>query len=93
MTPDTEKSGFGVEKNRQLGRGKIGASHRFNWSEESACLESCTALENHGHLSGGKATHCVSDIRHSVDSLALTHRCLTFDTAMSDIRQLVEKEL
>ena len=92
MTPDTEKSGFGVEKNRQLGRGKIGASHRFNWSEESACLESCTARENHGHLSGGKATHCVYDIRHTADSMALTNSCRTLGTTLYDIRHCVEKE-
>ena len=92
MSPDTEKSGFGVEKNRQSGPGKIGASHRLNWSEERATASGIFSTEKHGHMSGGKATHYVSDIRHSIDSLALTHRCLTFDTALSDIRQLVEKE-
>ena len=92
MTPDAEKKRSGLERNRQLGRGKIGASHRFNWSEESACLESCTALENHGHLSGGKATHCVYDIRHTADSIALTSRCMTLGTTLYDIRHSVEKE-
>ena len=82
MTPDTEKSGFGVEKNRQLGRGKIGASHRFNWSEESACLESCTARENHGHLSKGKATHTLYDIFQAADYMALTRCCMTLGTTL-----------
>jgi hypothetical protein len=47
-------------------------------------LEAFTALENHGHLRNGKATHYVYDIFQAADYMALNSRCLTFDTALSD---------
>jgi len=82
MTPDTEKSGFGVEKNRQSGPGKIGASHRLNWSEERATASSISSIEKHGHMSGGKATHYVYDIFQPHDSLALSGNCGTLCTTL-----------
>ena len=87
MTPDTEKSGFGVES----GPGKIGSSHRLNWSEERATASGISSIEKHGHMSGGKATHCVYDIRHTADSIALTSRCMTLGTTLYDISTALKR--
>jgi hypothetical protein len=78
MTPDTEKSGFGVES----GPGKIGASHRLNWSEERATASGIFSTEKNGHMSGGKATHYVYDIFQPHDSLALSGNCGTLCTTL-----------
>jgi hypothetical protein len=71
---------------------RVGASRRFNWSEERATASSVSSIGKHGHLSGGKATHYVYDIRHTADSMALTNSCRTLGTMLYDIRHLVEKE-
>jgi hypothetical protein len=82
MMPDAEKKRSGLEQNRQLGRGKIGASHRFNWSEERATASSVSSIGKHGHLSKGKATHYVYDIFQPHDSLALSGNCGTLCTTL-----------
>ena len=45
-------------------------------------LEAFPALENHGHLRKGKATHCVYDIFQAADSIALNGSCMTLGTTL-----------
>jgi hypothetical protein len=92
MILEAEKSGFGVEKTSSRDAGRSVLRTGLIGVKREPQLAAFSALKKPDHLRRGKATHCVYDIRHTADSIALTSRCMTLGTTLYDIRHSVEKE-